>query len=85
MCFTSMHDQHCNTANRKFNVEYVLQEACRPKLDKTGITLIDEIIIARALSLSRSLHDIFPLKCVQFLIKTPQIQHSDHRPFSNRF
>lgn len=30
------------------NFTCVLQEACRPKLDKTGKMLIDEIIIARA-------------------------------------
>ncbi len=53
-----MQDQHCNSVNIQFNVEYVLQGACRPKLDKTGITLIDEIIIARALTPSRSLHGI---------------------------
>lgn len=57
-CFTSVQDQHCNTVNIQFNVEYVLLGACRPKLDKTGITLIDEIIIARALTPPRSLHGI---------------------------
>lgn len=36
----------------------VLQRACRPKLDKTGITLIDEIIIAKAPTLSGSLRGI---------------------------
>lgn len=68
-------------ANPQFNVEYVLQEACRPKLDKTGIKLIDEIIIARALSPMSITPWHFSLKLVQFLNETRQIQHNNERPF----
>lgn len=59
-CFASTQNQPWNTVNSVRYVEYVLHEACRPKLDKTGITLIDEIIIARALSPPRSLRHISP-------------------------
>lgn len=62
--FTPVQDRRCNTVSIQFNVECVLQGVCRLKLDKTGITLIDEIIIAKSLPPSGSLHGISSLKCL---------------------
>lgn len=45
---------------------YVWWEACRPKLDKTGITLIDKIIMATALLAAASLLPFYSFICTYF-------------------